>query len=115
MRYERVMPSVKKRGTKRETRPVAKVAARRSSRERAPGHAAPYAAYAVSADGSRHAIDARRIIVSLGHAELEIDLVVAHPILAGRLGVSTRGGLLTLGPGDAGSVYLAVQPFSSAG
>ena len=87
------------------------VSPRGSSRELRNGIAASYVAYAVAADGSRQPLDAARIVVDLGGTEIEIDLTVAHPILAGRLHVAARGeGLLVVGPADASSICVAVEP-----
>jgi hypothetical protein len=71
------------------------------------GIAAPYAAYAVTSDGTRRPIDALKIIVDLGTTELEVDLTVPHPVLAAQLRVAAQGGrLLVVGHGDAGSIYV---------
>lgn len=71
-----------------------------------------YVAYAVAADGSRVPLDAVGIVVDLGGAELEIDLVIAHPLLVRKLRMAVRAdGLLVVGPADAGSIQVAIEPF----
>jgi hypothetical protein len=82
------------------------------SRKRAEDSVAFYKAYAVGRDGSRRALEASHLVVELGKAEIEIELGHDNPYLEGKLRVATHGGLLVIGPADASSICLAVQPFS---
>jgi hypothetical protein len=100
------------RNTKnRTTRSVTPASSRASPKAAHDGVAAPFEAYAVAADGSRRALDARSIVVDLGGAEVEIDLLHGRPVLARRLPIAARGeGVLVVGPGDASSICIAVEP-----
>ena len=77
----------------------------------------PYKAYAVAAGGARALIDADSIVVDVGGKEIEVSLRVPQS-QRGRLRVAARDGgvdgLLVIGPGDGGSVYVAVEPFGGA-
>jgi hypothetical protein len=88
-------------------------ASHRTRPARAPrdGAAAPFKAYAIGADGVRHALDAHSIVVDLGGAEVEIGLFHGRPILAGQLDVhAVSDGVLVVGPGDASSICVSVEP-----
>ncbi len=75
------------------------------------GVAAPYAAYAITAGGSRRLLDAAFIVIDLGSAEVEIDLTVAHRILSGQLRVAARSeGCIVVCHGDADSIHVGVRP-----
>ena len=96
--------------TKKRMRPTSsrKRSGRPASKPR-DGIAAPYAAYAVTADGTRRPIDdALKIIVELGSTELEIALTIPHPVLASQLRVAAQRGILAVGHGDVGSVYVGI-------
>jgi hypothetical protein len=88
-------------------RPARKRGGRPASKAR-DGIAAPYAAYAVTSDGTRRPIDdALKIVVDLGSTELEIALTIPHPVLSGQIGVAVEDGrILAVGHGDGGSVYV---------
>jgi hypothetical protein len=69
-----------------------------------------YSAYAVTENGERRRIRAQSIIVDLGNAEVQIDLYVPRPVLAGQLRLADRGdGILVVGHGDAGKIHIRVE------
>jgi hypothetical protein len=72
----------------------------------------PYSAYAVAADGSRCLLDARQIVVELGHSRFLIDLRPKTSMMVGKLRIAAEGdAYLLLGPGDASSICLSLKPF----
>jgi hypothetical protein len=87
----------------------------RRSQDIDPGEApAPYTAYAIAADGSRHVLNARYIVVDIGLARVRMDLQPSSPVMSGKLHVTVEGeGILMVGPGDANSINLGVAPSRS--
>ena len=86
------------------------------SSERQDGVSAPYAAYAVTQDGSRRALDGcARLVVDLGVGEIEIELTVPHSVLASQLRISAGDDrILVVGHGDASSIYVGTERFRGA-
>lgn len=73
-----------------------------------------YTAYAISADGSRHVLNAYYIVVDVGLARMRIDLRPSSPMVPGKLHVTVEGeAILMVGPGDANSINLGVAPSRS--
>ncbi|RXM39013.1 hypothetical protein BOQ62_13970 [Chryseobacterium sp. CH21] len=81
-----------------------------------------YQAFAVSKDGTRHLIEAESIIIQL-EEEIEISLVLPHPVFQGKLTLATgsaiqgrenerdRGTQLIIEPGASNVIHIIPKRF----
>jgi hypothetical protein len=70
-----------------------------------------HSVFIVGANGRKRRVSGSHILVDLDGYRLKIDLICALPSMRSRLHVGVDGdGTLIIGPGDAGSGYVGVEP-----
>ncbi|WP_261512262.1 hypothetical protein [Chryseobacterium paludis] len=72
-----------------------------------------YTAYAVSKDGTRTKIDAESIIIQLDAEEIEISLVIPHPIFQGKLTLTTGSAVQGRNQEKGAGVRFVIEPGAS--
>lgn len=72
-----------------------------------------YAAYAVSKDGTRTKIDAESIIIQLEEEEIEVSLVVPHPVFQGKLTLTTGSAIQGRNQERGAGVRFVIEPGAS--
>jgi hypothetical protein len=72
-----------------------------------------YTAYAVSKDGTRMKIDAESIIIQLEEEEIEISLVIPHPVFQGKLTLTTGSAVRGRDQERAAGVRFIIEPGAS--
>lgn len=72
-----------------------------------------YTAYAVLKDGTRTKIDAESIIIQLEEEEIEISLVIPHPVFQGKLTLTTGSAVRGHDQERAAGVRFIIEPGAS--